>query len=91
MDTMSGNGVPINIGADIFNQIDGLAKQQHVRSELLINKILEQYISKQAITPQSSSAEFLLSIQGMFDTGENTTSERVKEVVKGLIRDKHAK
>lgn len=91
MSTTMINSVPVNIRADIFKQIDGIAKQQNIRSELLVNKILEQYIYAQTISHQSSNAAFLLSIKGMFDSGENTTSEHVKELVKESVGDKYAK
>lgn len=91
MNPTTTRGVPVNIRFDILRQIDGIAEQQQIQPELLINTILEQYVSAQSVPQPSRSGAFLLSIAGMFDSGANTASEHVSDTLKESILQKYAK
>ena len=82
---------PVKIRRDILQQIEGLAEKQHLRTELLINRILEQYLQHAQQSPQpSQDAAFLLSMAGMFASEEPATSEQVHEIVSAYVDTKYA-
>lgn len=92
---MSNNTIswtPVKIRRDIWQRLDGIAEQQHLQPESLINTILEEYVHDQEEAQQpSDDAAFLLSMAGMFETDTNRASEQVHEIVKTFIENKHAK
>ncbi len=65
----------VNINPDIAGKINRIAEKRRTKAERLINEILQQYLSEQA-PKEKSGPEFLLSLAGMFDSGEKNTSEK---------------
>ncbi len=79
----------VSIRNDIAEKMDAIASILQIGKESLINKILEQYIADYAFFPKQSSAQFLLSLAGMFDSGIDNTSEQVNTIVRDLILKKY--
>jgi predicted transcriptional regulator len=84
---------PVRIDQAVAQEIDAIATKRQIKVETLINEILEQYVADHvadhvAIKKQSGAA-FLLSLAGMFNSGERDTSENVHAIVADFILEKH--
>ena len=82
---------PITIRADILAQIGGIAEQEHIQLDTFVNTILEQYLREHIAPKPSRDAAFLLSLGGMFNSGNTTASEQVHELVRDVIVKKYAR
>jgi hypothetical protein len=81
----------VNIRQDILQKICGIAEKQHLKTERLINSILEQYLKNEPLARHpSADAEFLLSMAGTVETDEQDTSEHVREIVRASVEKKYA-
>lgn len=80
---------PVRISQMAAQRLNAIATARQVKVGVLINEILEQYIAEQCPITQQSGAEFLLSLAGMFSSGESDTSENVHPIVTDFISDKH--
>lgn len=80
----------VNIRRDILQKLCGIAEKQHLKTERLINSILEQYLRNEpAVRQPSADAEFLLSMAGTVETDEQDTSERVHDIVRASVEKKY--
>jgi hypothetical protein len=84
-----GRTLTVKLRQDVAQAIGELATRRQLQTEVLVNEILEQHIQAQLMAPKSSSAAFLLSIAGMFNSGIEDTSENVRLVVTDFILQKH--
>lgn len=79
----------VDIRDDVAQKIARLAAKRQMKPEVLINKVLDTYVTNQTLAHEQSGTAFLLSVAGMFDSGPNDTSERVRAVVADAIVQKH--
>jgi hypothetical protein len=81
----------VNIRQDILQKICGIAEKQHLKTERLINSILEQYLKNEPLARHpSADAEFLLSMAGTVESDEQDTSEHVHDIVRASVEKKYA-
>lgn len=80
----------INLTPAVAEAIGKLATEKQTETDALVNEILEQYVLTHPVQ-SSSHADFLLSMAGMFDSGQTDTSENVEATVKEFILQKHGK
>ncbi|MBN1220435.1 MAG: hypothetical protein JXM69_16025 [Anaerolineae bacterium] len=79
----------VEIRDETARKIALLAAQRQMKPEALVNKILDHYLTGKLQGQEQNGTDFLLSIAGMFDTGTNNTSERVRAVVADAVIQKH--
>ena len=83
------NSFPIRINQAVAQEIDSIAAKQQTKAEILINEILEQYITNQRFAKKQNGAAFLLSLAGMFNSGASNISENVHDIVSDFVLNKH--
>lgn len=77
---------------EIANQIRRIAKERDTEAESLVNDILRDYVARKGQAEKSRNSEdvqFLLSMAGLFDSGEDDTSENVENILKEFFSQKH--
>jgi len=79
----------VSIRNDIAGKMDYIASTLRMKKEILINTVLEQYISEYSDVPVQSGAQFLLSLAGMFVSGISDGSENVSTIVRDFISRKY--
>jgi hypothetical protein len=68
--------------------MDSIAAKRQVRVEVLVSEALEQVIASQSFTKKQSGAAFLLSLAGMFNSGDSDVSENVQPIVADFLLKK---
>ncbi|OQY32448.1 MAG: hypothetical protein B6I38_04600 [Anaerolineaceae bacterium 4572_5.1] len=76
---------PVRISQTVAREIGSMAKKRQTETETLINEILERYVVSQTLPQKQSGADYLLSLAGIFDSGENNASENVNAIVSDFI------
>jgi len=79
---------PIKISQATAQAMDSIAAKRQVRVEVLVNEALEQVIANQSFAKKQSGAAFLLSLAGMFDSGDSNVSENVQPIVADFLLKK---
>jgi len=79
----------VSIRNDIAEKMDYIASTLRMKKEILINTVLEQFISEYSVIPEQNGVNFLLSVAGVFDSGMSDGSENVSTIVRDFILRKY--
>ena len=83
------DSVSVLISQDIAQQLSAIALSRQTEVGVLVNDILEHYITSHPIARQEQvGVSFLLSLAGMFDSGMRDTSENVDAIVSDFVLHK---